>query len=187
MIKVAQNSRELPVEHSTLKEADVMSRPTPQQSGQALAETAIVFVLVLLLLGGLVEFVWAYFRYLAMQDAAGEGAAYGMVFPTYWHGDDQNAVNFNCDPNNIVYRVKNESQSDILDWQAADVQVSSFFASPSPGQAITVTVSYDHQLITPLISEYVGDGSLTLRARAVQTVLAPPSAPDPVAYPGPCP
>ena len=46
-----------------------------QQSGQALVETALVLVVVIILLGGLVEFGWAYFRYLALQGAAGEGAA----------------------------------------------------------------------------------------------------------------
>jgi Flp pilus assembly protein TadG len=61
----------------TLSTAD-----TTSQSGQALAEATIVLILVLLLLGGLVEFGWAYFRYLAMQDAAGEGAAYGMMYST---------------------------------------------------------------------------------------------------------
>lgn len=148
-------------------------RHTHPEEGQALVESAIVVVIVLLLLGGLVEFGWAYFRYLALQDAAGEGAAYGIMFPTYWQGDDSGGLNYNCDPNNITYRVKNESQSGILDWQSVDVQVTSVFTTPSPGQAITVTASFDHQLITPLLSEMLSGGGITLRASAVQTVLAP--------------
>ncbi len=143
------------------------------ETGQALAETAIVFLVVVLLLGGLVEFGWAYFRYLALQNAAGEGAAYGMMFSTYWQGDDPGGTNYNCDPNNIAYRVRNESNSSLLDWQSTDVNVNTVFETPSPGQSITVTVSYDHQLVTPLISNFFPDGNITLRARAVQTVLGP--------------
>lgn len=157
------------------------------ESGQALAETAIVVIVVLLLLGGLIEFGWAYFRYLALQNAAGEGAAYGMMFPTYWHSDPTDKVNFNCDPNNIVYRVQHESESDILDWQSTDVQVTSVISQPLPGESITVTVAFEHQFVTPLISNFASDGTITLRARAVQNVIAPPSPPDPVAYPAPCP
>jgi Flp pilus assembly protein TadG len=90
----------------------------------------IVLILVLLLLGGLVEFGWAYFRYLAMQDAAGEGAAYGMMYSTWHQSADSNAPYYNDDPNNIVYRVRNESTSPILDWSAATVDVELPAVSP---------------------------------------------------------
>ncbi|HSM54832.1 MAG TPA: TadE/TadG family type IV pilus assembly protein [Candidatus Sulfomarinibacteraceae bacterium] len=149
------------------------------QSGQALAEAGIVFILVLMFLAGLVEFGWAYFRYLALQSAAGEGAAYGIVFPTWWHGDasDPDTDHFNDDPNNIIYRVKNESKSDILDWSNVDVTVEAPFTTP--GNPITVTARYEHDLITPLLSPLVPGGSITLRATAVQRILSPPPSPSP--------
>ena len=137
-----------------------------RESGQALAEAAFVFIIVLLLIGGLVEFGWAYFHYLAMQNAAGEGAAYGMMFPS-WHDASDNS-----DPNNIVYRVTNESKSDILDWSSADVEVEAPFLTA--GNKITVTVSYTHTLITPLLSTFTNEDTLNLRAQAVQTILSPP-------------
>jgi Flp pilus assembly protein TadG len=146
------------------------------ESGQALAEATIVLVLVLLLLGGLVEFGWAYFRYLAMQNAAGEGAAYGMMYST-WHQGDDTLPYYNPNPNNIVYRVQNESTSPILDWSAATVDVELPAISPNPenpGNPVVVTVTFEHQLITPLLSQLVSDGTITLRAQAVQTILAPP-------------
>lgn len=140
--------------------------PESTQSGQALAEATIVIILVLLLLGGLVEFGWGYFRYLAMQDAAGEGAAYGIVYSTWQTPADS------PDPNNIVYRVQNESSAPILDWSSTNVNVEAPFTTP--GNLITVTVTFEHELITPILSRMVSDGTITLRAQAVQTILAPP-------------
>ena len=122
-----------------------------------------------MLLGGLIEFGWAYFRYLALQDAAGEGAAYGIMFPE-WHDSGDNG-----NPNNIVYRVQNVSESEILDWSSTVVSVEAPFTTP--GNPISVTVRYDHQLVTPILSQMVSDGTITLRARAVQTILAPPVGP----------
>lgn len=146
------------------------------ESGQALVESALVLLIVVLLIAGLVEFGWAYFRYLAMQDAAGEGAAYAMMFAT-WHQGDNTLPYYNEDPNNIAYRVKNESQSPILDWTALDVTVQMPVPSYNPGNQITVTVTYEHDLITPLLSDFISDGTITLRAQAVQTILAPPPIP----------
>jgi Flp pilus assembly protein TadG len=157
------------------------NREAKHQSGQALAETALVLIIVVLLLGGLVEFGWAYFRYLALQGAAGEGAAYAMMFPRRWFSDaDKPSSDWDdCvspDPDNIVYRVQNESQSDILDWSATDVEVDSVFTTP--GNPITVTVSFEHDLITPLVSDWVSGGTITLRASAVQNVVVPSSTTD---------
>jgi Flp pilus assembly protein TadG len=149
-----------------MRQARILSHRKEGESGQALAEATIVIILVLLLLGGLVEFGWAYFRYLAMQDAAGEGAAYGIVYSTWQTPDDS------PDPNNIVYRVQNESSAPILDWSSTTVNVEAPFTTP--GNLITVTVTFEHELITPILSRMVSDGTITLRAQAVQTILAPP-------------
>ena len=152
------------------------SAESTRQSGQALVETALIFVIVMLLLAGLVEFGWAYFRYLALQDAAAEGAAYGMMFPRRWDDTDVPADCQSADPNNITYRVQNESESAILDWSSARVDIAAPFITP--GNPLTVTVAFDHQLLTPLLTDWIGDGSITLRATAVQTIVAPSTTED---------
>lgn len=153
------------------------------EGGQALVEAALVFILVLLMLGGLVEFGWAYFHYLALQDAAGEGAAYGSMFPTWHYGDNSSdpvdptdpTDPYNPDPNNVAYRVRHESQTELLDWSSTMVNVEAPFTTP--GNKITVTVSYDHELITPFLTGFTEGGALRLRATAVQTILSPPASP----------
>ena len=147
------------------------------ESGQGLVEAALVFILVLMLMAGLVEFGWAYFRYLALQDAAGEGAAYSVMFPRQWYNSTEGTAQgipsgcHNPDPNNIAYRVRHESQSTLVDWSNASVDIDGPFITP--GNQITVTVAIDHELITPLVSTWVPDGVITLRATAVQSIVAP--------------
>jgi hypothetical protein len=122
-------------------------------------------------MAGLVEFGWAYFRYLAMQNAAAEGAAYGTMFPS-WHDSSDNP-----DPDNVEYRVRHESNSPLLEWNDTtkmQVDVDALFTTP--GNHITVTVTYDHNFITPLTTWLPGGGNMTLRATAVQAILAPESS-----------
>ena len=159
------------------------TRANDSEEGQALVEAALVFILVLLILGGLVEFGWAYFHYLALQDAAGEGAAYGSMFPNRHYGDHPSdpvdptdpTEPYSPDPNNVAYRVRHESQTELLDWSSTTVNVEAPFTTP--GNQITVTVAYDHQLITPFLTGFTNNGAIRLRAQAVQTILSPPSSP----------
>ena len=150
-------------------------RRDDRQLGQALVELTVVVIVALILLGGLIEFGWAYFRYLAMQDAAAEGAAFGIIHPT-WHNSGDNA-----DPDNIVYRTQHESESEILDWSMGTVGVDAPFMTP--GNLITVTLTFDHDLITPLLLPIVGR-TITLQATAVQRIISPiPPPPEPPPYP----
>lgn len=51
----------------------------PKEQGQSLVELALSLVLLLTLLAGLVDFGRAFFTYVALRDAAQEGAAYASV------------------------------------------------------------------------------------------------------------
>lgn len=134
------------------------------EEGQSLVELAIVSVLLIFILVAVVDLGRAYFVFLALQDAAGEGAAYGTIHPT-WCKEDNNP-----NPNNIAYRIRNESPSGMISWDDTTVFVEAPF--PTPGNTISITVIYDYPLITPLIGTLAGGGTLPVRAQAVQTILA---------------
>jgi len=51
------------------------------EKGQSLTELAIMLVFVLTLLAGVVDLGRMMFEYLAMRDAAQEGAGYGSLYP----------------------------------------------------------------------------------------------------------
>ena len=62
---------------------DITSAKSPhgRERGQSLVELAISLTVMLLLLSGAVSFGMALFSYVAIRDAAGEGALYGSIRP----------------------------------------------------------------------------------------------------------
>lgn len=121
-------------------------------------------VVITILLLGVLDLGRAYFTLLAMQDAAGEGASYGAVHPT-WVTSANNA-----DPNNITYRVRRAAPSGTLvDWNSATVSVDTS-GGTTIGSLITVTVTANYGLLTPFVGALVGSQTLQLRTRSVAVV-----------------
>lgn len=106
-----------------------------QERGQAMVETAFVMIILLLLLSVIIDLGRAFFTYLALQNAAGEGAYYAAKDPVSVDNSADNP-NYpdNADPNNITFRVKHESpDSPLIDWDTEDVEVIvRFWCPPTP-------------------------------------------------------
>ena len=136
-----------------------------EERGQSLVEMAILMVLLLIIMGGVLDLGRMYFTYLALQNAAGEGASYGAINPEWADSGD------NDDPNNITYRVQNESTGNLIDWSqtTVDVETNTILG----GQPITVTVSYDYEVITPMVQVITGE-NVTLTARDTQLIYVDP-------------
>ena len=132
-----------------------------KQRGQSMVEMAVMMIVILLILGGVLDFGRMYFTYLALQNAAGEGASYGAINPTWIDSNN------NQDPNNIVYRTQNESSGGLIDWSQTVVDVE--VAGISGGEPITVTVTYEYDVITPMVEAITGD-TVTLKAVDTQLV-----------------
>ncbi len=130
--------------------------PEKLQDGQSLVEMAILMIVLLLIMGGVLDLGRMYFTYLALQNAAGEGAAYGAIYPEWIDSGD------NSDPNNIEYRVRTESTGSLIDWSTTNIQVE--VPSLDGGSPITVTVEYEYDVITPMIQAITGE-TVTLRGR----------------------
>ena len=52
------------------------------ERGQSMVEFALVITILMILLAGVIDMGRAFFTYMAMRDAAQEGAAYGSLNPT---------------------------------------------------------------------------------------------------------
>jgi Flp pilus assembly protein TadG len=152
---------------SRVGQVKLVGKGAKEELGQALVESAIVFVILLLILMGLVDFGRAYFTFLALQNAAAEGATFGMFHPT-WQ-THTSSVPDSHNPENIEYRVQHESDNGMVDWSTISVTVESLF--PTPGNQITVTVAYDFELITPVGRAIARNEEITLRASAIQTII----------------
>lgn len=131
------------------------------EKGQSLVEMAIMMVVLLAIMGGVLDFGRMYFTYLALQNAAGEGASYGAINPEWTDSGD------NADPNNITYRVQNESTGNLIDWSTTTVTVDA--PNIAGGAPITVSVSYVYEVITPMIEIITGD-TVTLTATDIQLI-----------------
>lgn len=139
-------------------------------TGQSLTELAVALTVIMMLLAGVLDLGRAYYTFLALRDAAAEGAAYGAIYPT--------------DTAGIQARVQGESPSGFVDWGGASVSTqvigsacrgfyldSSSAALKSNGVQVTVTTNYT--LMTPFVGSVVGTQNLPLTATAVNTILSP--------------
>jgi Flp pilus assembly protein TadG len=138
------------------------------ERGQSLVELAVSLLVLLYLLSGAVEFGLAFFQYVQLRDAAQEGALYGSMNPS----------------GPIETRVRGASSSpiDLADTSkvavaiiAKDVTSGSTIpvANACEGDAVQVTVTYDHVVFMPFMSKFIGP-TITLNGTVTDTVLTPP-------------
>lgn len=148
-------------------------------------------MVMLLLLVGAVDFGMAFFSYVAMRDAAQEGALFGSFNPyidtsgdgkfSYPPDDDINVAG-------IRTRVRESSTtpvdfSDTVRIPDAYITVEATTGNACEGSTtiagvptpngIRVTVEYDYQLMTPLVGAIIGSQSIHLTAAVTDTILEP--------------
>ncbi len=156
--------------------------PNRRERGQSLVELAISLTVMLLLLSGAVTFGMALFSYVAMRDAAQEGALFGSFNPcTDATGATCNsATNLNTDA--IRTRVREASTSPLnLNLTSINVQLTPSGAEPCEGiasgnstpNAIQVTIDYDYPIIMPYIGGIIGSQTIGLHAAVTDTILQP--------------
>jgi Flp pilus assembly protein TadG len=134
--------------------------------GQSLVEFAISLTAILILLAGAVDFGIGLFHYVAMRDAAQEGALFGSMNP------DNNA--------GIVDRVANASGDTGIIQKMIDegMTINVTYDPNNPvgdrceGDSITVSLAYDYQISMPFIGMFTGD-TIRLRAAVTDTILTP--------------
>ena len=138
-----------------------------------MVEFALVLPIMLLLLAGAIDLGRLFYAYVAVENAAKEGALFGSRSPLC---DDN--INVNCgDPNNVVWHVHNEATN-------IGGQFSVNVACRTPAGALVtpindcldgytyqVTVSYPFRLITPILSSIVNQ-TVTLRSESQATVIS---------------
>ncbi len=156
--------------------------PARRERGQSLVELAISLTVMLLLLSGAVTFGMALFSYVAMRDAAQEGALFGSINPC------TDATGATCnDPTNlngpaIQARVREASNSPLnLSLTTITVQLTPSGAQPCEGIAsgnttpngVQVTVDYNYPIIMPYIGGIIGSQTIGLHATVTDTILQP--------------
>jgi len=139
------------------------------ERGQSMVELALTITLLMTLLAGTVDLGRAFFTWLAMRDAAQEGASYGSINPTRL--------------DLVESRVRDNLEQVISN--PADLIVTPRLlppmgqSYPPPGQpcfgnTIQVIVNYPHfPLTTPFLGAVLGKQDLSIHATINDTILAP--------------
>lgn len=115
------------------------------EKGGNLIEAALVLPLLLSLLVGVVDFGRAYYTYIAMINAAREGARYAVGMPN--------------DVSGIEAIVRQEAQENNIDLSSAVISV----VNQGAGNPVKVTVEME---IPTILGGWLGYPSLPLRASA---------------------
>jgi Flp pilus assembly protein TadG len=158
--------------------------------GQSLVELSISLTVLILLLSGAVTFGMAYFSYVAMRDAAQEGALYGSFNP-YEDTIDGNGRYDAGEPVNtpgIRERIRNTSTVPVDFSNPAVVPDGYITAVATTGNAcegttsgaangVSVTVEYDYPVFMPFIGAILGGQTIHLTANATNTILSPACPP----------
>ena len=138
-----------------------------RESGQSIVEFAVSATVILMLLVGIADFGRALFTYIALRDAAQEGAVYGSICPLDSSTIESYARKASSYPINL---------SDTSKVHFACVYTDSYATcgstTPSPGVGIKVTVSYPEFPVTmPMLGTILGKQTLPLSAEVIDTIL----------------
>lgn len=125
---------------------------TQKEKGQSVTEFALILPVLIIVMAGLLDLGRLYYSYVAVTDAAGEGAAYAAIHP--------------ADTDGIIARAQDACGGLI----AIDRDLVEVYSPQDMPQAIAVSVSYEFTLVTPFVNNLLPDG-LTLQAIAIELPL----------------
>ena len=131
-------------------------RTKRNEGGQSLLELAIMLPVLLILLMGLLDLGRLYYGFVAVTDAAGEGATFGAMHPS-----DRSAIEARA----------RDATGGLIPPESVSVGILPDPVVPDPGGLITVTVTYTHTLVTPLMRVVVPTGVLPLRAEVTELIV----------------
>jgi len=153
-----------------------------KEKGQSLVEFAVSVVILLLLLSGIVDLGRLFFQYIAMRDAAQEGATYGIIDPSEWNGIAKRVAVLLTDDTNMEVDIALRN----VDTNAAETCFCNLSSNPPcscsvpstsvacGGNEITVTVrNPSFQISMPFLGALLGGQSINVETSIHGTILRP--------------
>lgn len=144
-------------------------RKQQHESGQSLVEVALALPILLLILAGLLDLGRVFYTFIALEEAAAEGALYLAINPDCPTASSAPTC---TDPNNAIFRATNAGNQEV-DWSIATLTPE--VTEPTIGFTVRFTVEYPFEFITPGIEEMANavtnNVGLVLRVTATQLIL----------------
>jgi hypothetical protein len=136
--------------------------PSSSEKGQSFTELAISLVFILFIMAAVVDLGRAFLTFVALRDAAQEGAAYASFCP--------------ADTTNIEARMRNsatgpvnlDDTSNVLFTVTPDCSLSANAASCEPGDGINVTVSSPNFTLS---MPFLGGSNIPISANVNDTII----------------
>lgn len=141
-----------------------MVRKPGRDRGAVTVETALLSIFILILLSGIIDLGRAVFNNISIQEAAQEGALYAAF------EEDVTVAE-------IEARAAASTSSPQLTVDDVSVICETVAKSKRNSSRVTVTVSYDLDLVTPFVGEWLG-GSISLE-KAAESERFYPACPAP--------
>jgi len=147
------------------------------ERGQSLVELAISLIAILTLLAGAVDFGIALYSYVALRDAAQEGALYASINPTKFDEIEERVFSSSSSP--VDLRNESTVTATIIitapdpDTETPVASASSTDACEGNGNLVRVDVSYNYQLIMPILPGILGITEIPLTGSVIHAILQP--------------
>lgn len=139
------------------------------ESGQSLVEMMLGFMFFLVVLLGVLDLGRLYFVYIAMEDGANEAALYLALNAACPEPDTGECA----DPNNARYRAEHASSQQInFDWDQVVIGYEFVAATETTEAMVKVSLTYPFELLTPIITDIVGDDVFVLKTEATHVRIA---------------
>lgn len=141
------------------------TRVKKSERGQAFVELALSLVFLLVLLSVLVDLGWAFYTMIAMRDTVQEAAVYGSMCPV-----DQNLIEERL-------RLSASEPLDMDTVDAADIDIDivnpagTVVGTIARGNSVRVTLRYNHQIVVPFVSAFIGTSTYPLEVTVADTIL----------------
>lgn len=130
-----------------------------KEHGQSMVELALTITFLMVLLAGTIDLGRAFFTWLALRDAAEEGASYGTIHPT--------------DTAGLRARVWDNLEQ-IVNNPPGNIAININITQPCMGNTILLDVSYNSFPLTmPFLGTILGSQTIPIHATVNDTILTP--------------
>ncbi len=148
-----------------------ISDRTPER-GQSMVEFAFSTLFLLILLAGVVDIGRAYFTFIALRDAAQEGASFGSAFPTFCTQIRERIKDTSSSPIDLS-TLSDSDISVLISGVDCDTAVSLGLACTPNALNVEVQMD-DFQIAMPFLGSLIGQQSITLKANVSDTIISNP-------------
>ena len=165
-------------------------RRRSRSRGQSIVELALILPVLMLLVASALDLGRMFYSQVTITNAAREGAYEAAYQPTSFQAN----APCNSTNNRVMCRVLSEAKGSFVTVAKADVGLA---CAPSCAKAIgntvTVTVTGNFTLLTPILAPFMGGNNVTLTSTATSQIITDPpdrgrrSHADPTPTPTPTP